>query len=263
MYSIIPLILILISFLIIFGIIARRFPALAILDVENIPEEKTAKIKEKIIKERISRDWSGKLETWSRFWGNISNWFLSISKKLHELRISHQEKRQLSKVSVEIKIETLLQQAREAVRREDSDDLEEAERKLIEVVSLDDKHFEAFFELGEVYYKMKKYVEAKQTWLYALRLLELRGEKDKESEVLFSLSEVNEILGEYAAARDNLQDAINISPNNPRYLDSILNLCIIEKDKVAARKYFAKLAEVNPENQKLEEIKEQIEELGK
>ena len=68
-------------------------------------------------------------------------------------------------------------------------------------------------------------------------------------------------MREYTAARDNLQEAINISPNNPRYLDSILNLCIIEKDQSAACKYYAKLAEANPENQKLEEIKKQIDEL--
>jgi hypothetical protein len=55
MYNIIPLILILLSLGIMAIIIVRKFPALANLDVDNIPAEKEAKFKEQIISNRLKR----------------------------------------------------------------------------------------------------------------------------------------------------------------------------------------------------------------
>jgi hypothetical protein len=59
----------------------------------------------------------------------------------------------------------------------------------------------------------------------------------------------------------NARKALEIEPNNPRYLDTILEISIIKKDKVLANETYKRLKEVNPENQKLAEIKEEIAEL--
>ena len=63
MYNIIPLLLILISLSVIIVIVARKFTVLANLDVANIPAEKEAKFKERIISNRLKRNiiqWSAK-----------------------------------------------------------------------------------------------------------------------------------------------------------------------------------------------------------
>jgi hypothetical protein len=56
MYNIIPLIIICFSLLIILVIVVRKFPALANLDVANMPAEKEARFKEKIISSRLHRN---------------------------------------------------------------------------------------------------------------------------------------------------------------------------------------------------------------
>ena len=63
-------------------------------------------------------------------------------------------------------------------------------------------------------------------------------------------------------AKQNIQEALDLEPNNPRYLDLILDLSIMKKDKESALYYLEKLAEVNPENNKLNELSERIEAIG-
>ena len=79
------------------------------------------------------------------------------------------------------------------------------------------------------------------------------------SEIYWSLSWVFKELGELEDAKQNIQEALDLEPNNPRYLDLILDLSIIKKDKESALYYLEKLAEVNPENNKLNELSERIE----
>ena len=52
-----------------------------------------------------------------------------------------------------------------------------------------------------------------------------------------------------------------IEPNNPRVLDFLIKISIIVQDKEAALRAYKQLKEVNPENQKLSEIKEKISQL--
>ena len=68
-------------------------------------------------------------------------------------------------------------------------------------------------------------------------------------------------MGELETACENLREALDLEPNNPRYLDLILDLSIMKKDKEEASRYFEKLAAVNPENQKLADWKEKIDSL--
>jgi len=170
MYNLLPLIIILISFIIILAIIIRKFPMLAVLDVENIPAEKEAKMKEKIIKERLQRD-IFKVGGWLVVFGErLIKKVNKLIASLHELREKHQEEKKMADKNPEEKIDILLEQSKELNKKDDFDDLNEAEKKLIEVISLDSKNLAAFIELGEVYFKLNKYEEAKQTFVYALKL---------------------------------------------------------------------------------------------
>ncbi len=264
MYDIIPLILILISLIIIIVIIVRKFPQLAILDVENMPSEKEGKIKEQIIKSRLERDftkWNVRVADFLKAAGKRLNFFSAWLERLKELKEKRQEEKKLSQISQEEKIRLFMDQAQELVKKEDQESLSEAEAKLIEIVSLDQKYLPAFIELGEVYAKLKKYAEAKQTFIYALRLLELKNDPKTEAEINYQLSLANENLDNLDEARDNIIESLRIEPNHPRYLNTLLDLAIMQKDKALAQETLDRLVEVNSENQKIGEWQATIDNL--
>jgi len=258
MYNIWPLIIILIALLVVLFIIFRRFPALAVLDVENIPEEKEQMIKEKIIKDRMRR----KFSNLNKFFGFLGNFFNKISKLIWDGLENFKKKQEkkietnsLINVSKEDKIKLLFSQAKELIREEE---LKEAEQKLIEVISLDDKNLPAFFELGELYHLQGKLQEAKQTLLYALKLAEIANYKQDQAEINYNLALIAKDLNDIDGAILSLLKALEKDQNNPRYLDLMLDLCIIKKDKNLALEYLQRIKEVNPENQNIADWEEQI-----
>lgn len=250
-------------------IVIRKFPALAILNVDNIPGKKEAKFKEQIMKQRLERDFSSLtlfLNKKRRYLGRISSSFLKnhyqrLLKIKNDLKkykkISFREKRE--------KIDILLIKAEEAM---DQEAYQEAENFLIEVISLDPKKVRAFLDLGESYRLRKSFKEAKETLEHALKLAE-QLKRDPEllagiiiSEIQFSLAGVCEEAGLYEEAIEYGRQALDAEPNNPRYLDLILDLSIMKKDKKLALETWEKLSLANPDNQKLQELREKIDSLA-
>lgn len=258
MYNIIPLILMLISLGIIIFIVVRKFPVLANVDVENIPKEKEAKFKEKIIIGQLKRNivkWSSKITKLARPLGAaISNFFHWALDKLHEIKEGYKNETVLKEADIDKKIASSLDEAKDLVAK---DDFETAEKKLIEAINLDNKNIEAFKALGELYFRKKSYNEASQTLKHVLKLT-----KGQDSGAYFDLSLVYKEMGDYDSALANISNALKIEPNSPRHLDALLEISIMNKDKISALKAHKKLKEVNPENQKLEELKRQIDEIS-
>ena len=58
-----------------------------------------------------------------------------------------------------------------------------------------------------------------------------------------------------------IRKSLEIQPNSPKYLDFLLQVSIMVQDKKLANETLQSLAKVNPENQKLEEYKELVDEL--
>lgn len=241
MMILISLILILISLIIIIVIVVRKFPVLAILDVENISKEKEAKFKDMIVKARLDRD----LAKFSGFFGNI---FLKINTSLGHLlkraqdnlskiKLKHEVDKDISYQKKEKRLKDLKRQADEFIKAEK---FAEAENNLVAIISLDQKNLSAFFKLGEVYEELRKYPEARQTYEYALKLSKVyykeRGRRPKinPQEIYFSLAQLEKKAGNIAAAYDNILEALEIEPSSPRFLDLILDLSIIKKDKAAS-----------------------------
>jgi len=265
MSNIFPVSLIVISVIIILMIVIRKFPQLAILDVENMPQEKAERIKERLIKNRLERDlsrWNSKFSEVWKFLSKRFNFLFSWLTKLRAEREKYRDIKQSAQITKEEKIELLLGQARELAKTGETDDLNEAETKLIEVASLDKKCLPAFSELGNVYDRMKKYPEARQTYLYCLRLLEFKDDKKEEAEINYQLSQVNKELGGLDESLNNVIESLKIEPNNPRFLDAMLDLCVLRKDKALAEETLKRLNEVNPENQKLADWREKINNLS-
>ncbi len=268
MLTIIAWILLVASLVVILFIVIRKFPALAILNVENIPGEKEAKFKEKIIRQRLERDFSSlnlNASRWRRrIGGVISNFLKRHYQRLAKVRDDLRRQKKLSFNEKRERIAALFQQAKAAMS---VDNYEEAEKHLIEIISLDAKRLSAFLDLGESYRLRKNFQEAKETLEHALKLAQ-QLRRDPEmlegiviAEIHFSLAWVCYELGLMDAALEYTRQALDAEPNNPRYLDLILDLSIMRKDKKLALASWEKLAAANPENNKLPELKSKIDSL--
>ena len=73
----------------------------------------------------------------------------------------------------------------------------------------------------------------------------------EQAKIYHSLSGIYRHEEQYDKAATNLDKALKIEPANPKYLDALLDICIMKKDKIRAQEVFFKLKEVNPENKKL------------
>lgn len=284
------MLLILISLSIIIVIVSRKFSALANLDVANIPAEKEAKFKARIISNRLKRNiikyWSKSSRFLSPLGLSTGNYLKSRLRKLYQAKSDYQAKAKGESVSSEQKIEELFIQAEEFKKH---DDLDSAENKYIAIIGLDSKNLKAFKDLGRVYFEKKQYEEAKQTFEHILKLkaddedtyenlasiAKEKGDLDEarddylksininkqNAQTHFSLALVYQAMAKWPEAIRSLKKALKIEPANPRYLDTMLEISIIVKDKALALSAYQKLFEANPENNKIAEFKKQIDEL--
>lgn len=290
MYDIIPLVLILISFGVMAVIAVRKFPALASLDVENIPAEKEARFKERILSNRLKRNvlkWYAKVARFTRpVFGWLSEFLKSFYAKLHDLKEKYRTEQPSTPEDMEKRIAALFEESEDLRRQEEYN---AAEKKLIEIISMDSKNIKAFKALGHLYVERKDLEEAKQTFEHILKLkaddeeayedlaivaqasgnLELAKDdylrsieiNNQRAQTFYHLALVYEETGDMFSACDNMKQALKLEPNNPRYLDTTLRISIIIKDKVLALEAYERFLKVNPENQKLSEFKRQIDEI--
>ncbi|MCK4539965.1 hypothetical protein KAU09_02310 [Candidatus Parcubacteria bacterium] len=282
MYNIIPLVLILISLGVIIVIVVRKFSVLANLDVDSIQSEREAKFKERIISNRLKRNYFKYYAKVTRALKPVGQatrgFFHSLFKKLLEYKEDYQEQKQAEALDENIQ-EKLFSEIDELIEK---DELDKIEAKYIKIISLDSKNIKAFRGLGRLYFERKDFNEAKQTMEHAIRLLErdynvyepLRNEDLNEEERVkkddisrnlsgsyFDLALVYKQQEKYAEAIISTDKALAIEANNPRFLDAKLEISIMNKDKDLAWETFEKLKAANPENQKLEELAKQIDEL--
>ena len=267
---------------IIIVIVVRKFAVLANLDVDTIPAEREARVKEQIIGNRLKRTYFKYFHRVGRIFTPVgqsavkgSKW---IYKKLVEFKNSYdqEESKEQGGESVVAKLKI---DADELIKKELFD---EAESKLIEIIGIDSKNVPAFKDLGKLYYDRKDYHEGRETLEHVIKLLEqdydelkiaVENEENEEniaklekmktqmSEIYFDLSLINKETESLDAAIKVINKALRLTPNNPRYLDIKLEISIMNKDKINALEAYNNLVEVNPDNTKLAEWKEQVEEL--
>ncbi len=260
--------IIIICIIVILFIILKKFPALAILDVDKMPQEKESQFKERIIKQRLERDLSRVAVLLSKLWHSLNslftNIFLSPYQKLRRVKDNYLKTKKLSFSDRQERIIRLINSAQQAIKEED---YKQAEADLIEVISLDSKNIKSFFILGSVYFEQKNYQQALATWQHTLKLFaQLKKENIElnilEQEILFELAQASISLSNLESAQDYLEEALEIEANNPRFLDLIFDLSIMKKDKQKAEAYYQRLMEVNPENMKLVDLRKQIDEIN-
>ncbi|MCX6792803.1 MAG: tetratricopeptide repeat protein [Candidatus Falkowbacteria bacterium] len=263
----------LVAVVVIFVIIARKAGLLANIDVDQVAGERARILKQQIIADRLRRRF-GKWGFWTvKLVKPISkllrNGFDYVYDSLNAWQRSQVNRQAVLNQEIDKRIETLLVEAEELTKSERFD---AAEKKYIEIIGLDPRNFTAFNELGYVYYKKQSFNEARQTLEYALSLrrkssslAKKEGEptpKDLEiAQVNYLLGMVFEEIGDLNRAIISLKRALKIENNNPRYLDRLIEVSIIKKDKISALDTLKRLEMVNPENQKLDQFRQRIAEL--
>lgn len=262
-----------VAFLVIIIIIARKAGLLANIDVDQVSGEKARVLKQQIISDRLKRRF-GKWGFWIvKFVKPISkllrNSFDFVYDALNAWQRAQANREAVLNQEIDKRIEVLMTEAEELVKAERFD---AAEKKYIEIIGLDPRNFSAFNELGYVYYKKQSFNEAKQTLEYALSLrrkTNLLTKKDGETnnkdselaQVHYLLGIISEETGDLVKAIASFRRALKIENNNPRYLDRLVEVSIMKKDKILALDALKSLELANPENQKLEQFRQRISEL--
>ncbi|HQB50727.1 MAG TPA: hypothetical protein PLT32_00730 [bacterium] len=265
-----------IALAVIFWVFCHKMPVLANIDVDNLPAEREAAKKQAIIDDRIRRQLAEKGWWWRNFisplYGRFKDFFWRIYGHLHKIDRQHWRARLQDRGLNWQKAKQLVDEADEAYKK---GDLAQAERLAVESLELDKSQIESFVVLAEIYEEQKKYLEAEETWSYVVKRLDQkyradlsRGREDEAHEACRQLTEYECSLGQLCLRNEHLEqadyylrEALRLEPKNPRYLDTMLEISIIRKDRVAAVTIFDTLAEVDPTNANLADYQEQIRQL--
>ena len=283
-YNIIALGLVSLALAVIIYIAIKNFSRAKTIDINTIQEEKEARVRERILVERIKRRWQSGGGIWKKVGTNsgekIKSFCSGLLKKAQELEKKYQresaEKHGGSGVDQSQHIKVLLDEAQDLYKKEE---YSEAEKKYIEVISLDIANREAYSGLVDIYQSQKEYQQALQTALYILKLdkkdskaITKKTDVGEEYKTISNAEIINEdylTIGEiYLSMSDQrqaftyFQKALELTPNDPKTLDLLINCAIILSDKSKAWDYLKRLEEVNSENQKLSEFKKRIEDIN-
>lgn len=264
----------------IFFIVGRRLSVLSSIDVESIPAEREARVKNKIIEDRIQRK-LGEFQRTAAFalvplQGLLAHGVEYMRKAYHwllELREHHEKGKIIGGASISVKEEVdptsaALEEANRCIREEE---YEKAEKLYIEIISKEKKSVEAYQGLADLYLKQKEWEQAQEVLMHVCKLqkaLLKSGIGNEEGNVamlyaqtLFKLSEVYQTLEEHEKAYDTLKKALEFQKNNPKYLSALVELSILLKQRIRAEKVLEQLRKANPNNQKLNEFEERIAQL--
>lgn len=295
MLDLVFLIIILLGIATIGFVIARKFPQLANLDVDNLPAEKILRKKKEIINRRIeeqSKEIKVKTQKYlvpiRKWWGRFQLRFRIYVGKIerlwhHEINKKQKEDPTLPAAEVESRVNNLLSAAEQDIKNNQPD---KAEEKYIAAIKLDNRSASAYSGLGDAYMAKGSIEEARETYRFVLQLnpandgvlvklaeiAESQGDLEEAIEYYqravitndslsprFSrLAELLMKVGQPEVAKEAILAALDLEPQNPKYLDLLAEIAILCRDKKLANEAYNSLRLVNPENNKLPDLQDRI-----
>ncbi len=277
-------------------IVWSKVPQISNLDTANLPQEKTNRKKNEIILRRLDikshetkQKLGKKLKPLQAIWGQFQLKFRiyvgKIERLLHHEQMvkTKQEHSQLSNEELTNKLKNLIQEGNQYLEVGSYD---QAEQAFIGAIKIDAKSADAYRGLGETYLRRGAREEAKQTFSFLLQLepnndavmvrLAQMAEEDNEIDQAIEYYQLavvaNDALsprfahladlllkvGQNEVAKEAIMQAVELEPQNPKYLDFLLETAILCQDKKLAIDAFSKLRMSNPENSKLPDFKYRI-----
>lgn len=255
-------------------IVIRKFTVVSTIDTENVPELKQEKVRSDLATKRLKRKIRVGQAKVSHWMSPITQFVATTSKKSYdslkntERRVSMMIARRNSKVRSKVE-EQMPELQAEAQKATDAENYDDAERKLIEMISLNPKSIETYTQLADLYMEKKDFAQAKETFTFIIKLKKdaLHAGSSNEnagrnlSDCYIDLATAAQELTKLDEALKALKEALLLEPNNPKYLDFAISVALELKDKESALEWFERLKQVNSENQKLVEFDEQIKSL--
>lgn len=248
MWIVLIIVLALIALGVIIVISVRKFPQLASMQIEQSPAEKLKKVKAHIAVERMIRSMrkARKKIIAPEHWARIKYLLVESYSKLKLLEEKYKMR------TSEAKVQLLLKRGRGAIH----DDPELAEQCFLDILTLDPRNLEAYEALLQIYLAKKNISEA-------VELLDFLEKLNPASSgrYLFEVASALLQAGNQQDAWKYATQSVAFEPDNPKYLDFLIELAILDKRKREGDKYLEKLREVNPENGKIAEFEKQIAEI--
>ena len=287
---IIFLITIIVLIVVYFGyLFVHYLPDLKNLDVGSIAAEQQNEARSKILKEKLSRRGSKLKTKLNKFIvpakEATDSWLTDLKNKVATLEDKYHGSSKKKK-NPNLTLGEMLEQAVDLIRQKQ---YLSAEKVLIGVIAKDKKNIRAYELFGQLYSEDKKYEQAEEIYKHLLRLITIKSVNVKrlnainvlddqlaEAEIDFlssldvnpkiaiyysDLGEVYEQMANIENALDCFLKAAAIEPNNPKYLDKLIEFSIKVGDRGLAKKMFNHMRKINPENNKLEVWSEDIEKI--
>lgn len=226
-------------------VVVRKVPQLASLNVEEAPGERVRNLKKKIVAAKalrrlqalqrrvLSREHSGRV--WKRAGSLLAN-----LKKLQE---------KYQSTTSGNKVQLLLDKGFQAL----ADDPEAAEQNFLAVVTEEPHNLQAYEGLAQIYLTKRAFKEAQEVAQFLMKL-----NPSASGRYLFALAVAFREAQELKPALKYGTQALSFEPANPKYLDFLIELAILEGHKREANKYLGKLKEVNQENGKIDDFEKRI-----
>ena len=254
----IQLLVLLASGLVIGWFAVRHFSQLRVLNIETSAKERNRKMKEELILRRFANR-GGKPVV---ILGNLMKAGATQLRRagrraVHKLRDLESQYQTVEKQVKGVKLtrdqlQKMVEAANTLVRQEK---YSQAEKKFIEIISLNPRYSEAYEYLGRLYTRRKEYEQALQSLSFAKKI-------DPENpSIMASLGELYESNGQFQKALEQFEEAVEMRPGNPKYIDGMLEAALSAKNLTAAERALELLKEANPENQKIGSFEERIQAL--
>ena len=265
LYDILPIILILLSLGAVVFILMKKMSQVSMIDIKKIPREVQSDVKKDLIEKKIDRKLVGLGEKFrplgdlvGGFW---DRYFKGFKKRVAALegKYKHEDKESVKGEPevLEKDVFSLFKQAELLVSK---GKMVEAEKKYLEVISLDDRNIVAYAGLAGIYYKSKELAGAKEAMEYVFKLAD-SGYGEIEAADLVLLVLIYMGLKKYDKAFLRMREAIKMEPNSPKNLDLLCKISIISKNKKEASLACEALARVNPGNKRIVEYRREVKKL--
>lgn len=257
-------------------IIMKKLALVKTLDLSTVAEEQAAQVRNRLLFERMKRQTIKGGEKIKKIAAPFFSWlaglFKFFLKKITELEKKYQkeatnQKPVLSGQELQNKVNALLNEAGALFK---PGRLREAEKKLIELICLDQKNIGAYNFLAQIYIAQKEFKQALQTQQFMLKLAmkksrqsEKAGNKEEAgvfevADIYAGMGAIYEAMEKWDKALEVNEKALALEPNSPRRIDKVIQIALRLKKTNLAKELIERLAQVNPDNQKLIEYQNQI-----
>lgn len=233
-------------------LVARHWKDIRLLDPMSIKEEQAKHKRGEMLERRFERLSQDRLEALKRFGRQIGRGATQRYRKLYRrfAALERVYKKAASPFaamapSTRERIKTLSGEARSLMR-----DLKwaDAERRYLEILTLDSHQADAYRGLGQIYLKQKLYPQAKETFEFLQKI-------NKADDATYAaLAEIAEAEGNLALAELMRKKAVDASPRQPHRAAELASFYLEQGEPAKAWPHAKRASELEPGSAKYLEL---------